>query len=108
MQLAQALKIPGLTGTIEGPLNKPGQPQFTTLSDLLTRALPLLFPIAGLILFAYLVWGGFDYLTSMGDPKKADAGRSKITSAIIGFIIIFASYWIVQIVDYLFKIGIYS
>lgn len=106
MELAQNLKISGTV--IEGPLNKPGQPQFNNLSDLLTQALPLIFPIAGIILFAYLVWGGFDYLTSMGDPKKAEAGRAKITNAVIGFIIIFASYWIVQIVDYLFKIGIYS
>lgn len=106
MELAQNLKISG--AVIEGPLNKPGKPQFNNLSDLLTQALPLIFPIAGIILFAYLVWGGFDYLTSMGDPKKAEAGRAKITNAVIGFIIIFASYWIVQIVDYLFKIGIYS
>ena len=103
MELAQNLQIGDQTVT--GPLPAG---RFNTLSDLLTQALPLIFPIAGIILFVYLVWGGFDYLTSMGDPKKAEAGRAKITNAVIGFTIIFASYWIVQIVDYLFKIGIYS
>jgi len=81
--------------------------RFTTLSSLITVALPYLFSIAGLILFAYLVWGGFDYLTSMGDPKKAEAGKNKITYAVLGFIIIFASYWLVQIISRLFNLGIY-
>jgi hypothetical protein len=54
------------------------------------------------------VWGGFDYLLAMGDPKKAEAGRTKITNAIIGFVIIFSSFWITQIVDYVFKLHIYT
>ncbi len=107
MQLAQKLKIPGITGIIEGPPDF--NPEFTNLASVVTVALKkLVFPIAGIILLAYLVWGGFDYLTSLGDPKKAEAGKNKITAAIIGFIIIFASYWIVQIVDYVFQLGVYT
>lgn len=99
MRLAQVLKIDG-TPIVEGPLNRPGQPQFTNLASVVTEALKYVFPIAGIILLAYLVWGGFDYLTSMGDAKKAEAARGKITNAIIGFIIIFVAYWIVQLLDY--------
>lgn len=105
MQLAQNLQLPGVTGQIKGPLP---EGRFTTLSSLITIALPLIFGIAGLFLFLYLLWGGFDYLTSMGDPKKAEGGKNKITNALIGFVIIFASYWIVQLVDYVFKLGIYT
>jgi len=54
--------------------------------------------IAGIILLLYLIYGGFQFLTSGGDPKKAQEAQSKITQAIIGFVIIFAAYWIVQIV----------
>ena len=104
MQLAQCLKLPGVSTCVTGPLPSG---RFTTLSSLITVALPYLFSIAGLILFAYLVWGGFDYLTSMGDPKKAEAGKNKITYAVLGFIIIFASYWLVQIISRLFNLGIY-
>lgn len=104
MKLAQAVKIPG-NQNITGPLP---EGRFTNLSSIITIALPLVFGIAGLFLFLYLLWGGFDYLTSMGDPKKAEAGKNKITNAIIGFVIIFASYWIVQLVDYIFKLGIYT
>jgi len=47
-------------------------------------------------------------LTAMGDPKKAAAGRQKITYAVLGFIIIFVSFWLVQIIDYIFKLGVYN
>jgi hypothetical protein len=108
MLLAQKIIMPGVTGTIEGPLNKPGKPQFTSLSSVLTVLMPTLFAVAGLLLFGYLVWGGFDYLLAMGDPKKAEVGKTKITNAIIGFVLIFAAFWITQIVDYIFKLHIYT
>lgn len=109
MQLAQILKIGEEAGgtpvIVEGPLNKPGQPQFTNLASVVTNALQYIFPIAGILLLLYLVWGGFSYLTSMGDAKKAEAARGILTNAIIGFAIIFVAYWLVQLVDYVFKLG---
>lgn len=102
LQLAQQLKIGNMT--IDGPLNKPGKPQFTDLASIVNNAVPLLFSIAGIILLVYILWGGFDFLTSMGDPKKAESGKNKITTAIIGFIIIFVSFWIVQIIRVLLNI----
>lgn len=53
--------------------------------------------IAGIILLLYLLYGGLQYLTSAGDPKKTQEAQGKITQALIGFFIIFAAYWIVQI-----------
>lgn len=103
MQLAQQVKIGNMT--VDGPLNKdPSKPQFTDLASIVNNAIPMLFGIAGIILLAYILWGGFDFLTSMGDPKKAEAGKNKITAAIIGFLIIFVSFWIVQLVKTLLKI----
>lgn len=105
MQLAQQIKISGMEEPIEGPLPA----EFTDLASVVTIALKkLIFPVAGVILFAYLVWGGFDYLTSMGDPKKAEVGKNKITNAIVGFVIIFVAYWIVQIIDYVLGLKIYT
>lgn len=84
------------------------KPEFTNLSSVVTQAIPIVFSIAGILLLAYLVWGGFDYLTSMGEPEKAEQGKAKITNALIGFIIIFAAYWLVQIVDYIFGLRVYT
>ena len=98
------ITLPGTNTTIEGPVGL--KTEFTDLSSVVSAALPYLFAIAGIILFAFIVWGGFDYLTAMGDPKRAEAGKNKITSAVIGFILIFAAFWIYQLVSYLFKLGI--
>ena len=110
MQLAQVFKIGEGEGgspiVIEGP--KGFRPEFTNLASVVNLALQFIFPIAGVLLLLYIVWGGFSYLTSMGDPKKAEAARGRLTSALIGFVIIFVSYWIVQIVDYVFKLGVYT
>lgn len=104
MNLAQRITLPG-NQTIDGPLPTG---KFPNLASLVTNALPLLFSIAGIFLLAYLVWGGFDYLTSMGDPKKAEAGKGKITNALLGFIIIFVAFWLVQIIDYFLKLKVYN
>lgn len=104
MPLAQNINLPG-GQVITGPLNPN---RFPNLASLVTNALPLIFSIAGIFLLLYLVWGGFDFLTSMGDPKKAASAQGKITNAVIGFVIIFAAYWIVQLLDYVFKLGVYS
>lgn len=110
MHLAQQLNLPG--GSIQGPLptidGSPGQTQFTNLASFVSLLFPYIFPIAGVFLLLYLIWGGFDFLTSMGDPKKAAAGQAKITNAIIGFLLIFVAFWIVRVVDYLFGLHIYG
>jgi hypothetical protein len=93
---------------LQGPLNKPGKPEFTNIASIFNNVRPLFFAIVGILLFVYFCWGGFDFLTSMGDAKKADSGKNKITHAIIGFIIIFVAYWVLQITDAFFGFGVYS
>lgn len=100
MQLAQ-LKLPD-NATIDYP--KGFNPEFTNLASVVTASVKYIFPIAGILLLLYIVWGGFGYLTSIGDPKKAEAARGKITNAIIGFVIIFTAFWLVQILEYVFRL----
>ncbi len=53
-----------------------------------------------------LIMGGFGLLTSGGNPDKVNAAKGKITSALIGFVIIFASYWLMKILEIIFGIDI--
>ncbi len=101
MKIAQILNLPG-GQQIVGPL--PAD-RFPNLASVVTQATNrIVFPVAGVFLLLYLVWGGFDFLTSMGDPKKAESGKNKITNALLGFILIFVAYWIVQIAQFILKI----
>lgn len=69
----------------------------TSLGDIISTVVPYLFGAAGLLLLLYLIWGGFSYMLSGGDPKAVDSAKNKITTALTGFVIIFIAYWLVQI-----------
>lgn len=84
---------------IGDPLETMGGKKFDTLADIINALVPYVFALAGLLLLLLLIWGGFDLLCSGGDPEKVKSAQSKITNALIGFIIIFAAYWILQILQ---------
>jgi len=99
--LAQKLSIPG--GSVQGPLT--GNP---TIGSLLSTALPIIIGLAGLGLLLMLISAGYTFMTSAGDAKKMEQGKQRLTFAIVGFIIVFGAYWIVQIVGIMFGKGITS
>lgn len=58
----------------------------------------LVFFIAGAIIVLYSISAGIGLMLSQGDPSAVNANKQKLTNAIVGFIIVFCAYWIVQIV----------
>jgi len=68
------------------------------IGDIIGALLPYLFTGAGLLLLIYLIIGGLQMMTSGGDPKAVESAKGKITGALIGFVIVFVAYWLVQIV----------
>ncbi len=66
-------------------------------STLLSFVLRLVLGIAALLVFFYLILGGIEYITSGGEKAKTEAARNKITSAVIGLIILAASWAILQL-----------
>lgn len=63
-----------------------------------------LFVLAGVILFLMFIVAGYKFI--LGGAKGAEEANSIVTTAITGFIIMFAAYWIVQIVSLLTGINI--
>lgn len=55
--------------------------------------------LAGLVFFAMFLVGGFKYLTSGGDPKKAAAATSTLTSALFGIIGVIVSWFILLFIE---------
>lgn len=78
----------------------------STPGGIISRVLEFAFPIAGLILFIMLVIGGFGMVAGATDKKAIDAGRQRITSAIVGFILLFASFWIIRLIEMIFGLKI--
>ena len=61
------------------------------------RLFNYIIPFAGLAAFVVLIAGGFQYLTSGGDPKKVQQAQGVITGAIIGIIVTLAVYLIFRL-----------
>ena len=68
------------------------------LGDFVSAAIQAVIVIAGLLTFAFLVWGGVEWLTSGGDKEKYEAARGRITAAVIGLVIVVAAWAIMNVI----------
>ena len=75
--------------------------QGATLGTLVTLIISNAYVVASVILLFLLIFGGISIMMGAGqnNPEQAARGRKAATSAVIGYLIIFASYWIIQIVE---------
>jgi hypothetical protein len=73
---------------------------YPDLGTLISSILPNVYILAGLILFVLLLFGGFSFIMGAGggNPDQANKGKQAIGAAVAGFGLIFASYWIMQII----------
>lgn len=58
-----------------------------------------LIPLGGLAAFVVILLGGFQYITSAGDPKQAQKASSMITGAIIGLVVAVGIWFLFQILN---------
>lgn len=81
-----------------------------TLGEFITAVLPNIYILAGLILLFLLIGGGLMVIVSAGqeNPEGAATGKKAITAAVAGFFVIFASYWIIQIIEVVAGIEIFA
>ncbi len=54
---------------------------------------------AGVVLLIMLVLGGFKYITSGGDPKKAESARNTLTYAVGGMVFVALAYLILKFIE---------
>jgi hypothetical protein len=69
-----------------------------TVGGVILGLLQMFLGIVGLIAVAMLVYGGFRYITSVGNSEIAQAAKKTITNAIIGLVIIILSFVIVTVI----------
>lgn len=66
--------------------------------------LGLLILAAIILSLLYLIWGGFDWITSEGNKQKLDQARQKIVFAIIGLIVVFLAFFVVNVISSFFGV----
>ena len=76
---------------------------YSTVSPLVTNLLRNALTISSIILLFLLVFGGIAFIASAGKGDEKGTGQAKkaLTSALIGFAIVFSAYFIIQIIEVL-------
>jgi branched-subunit amino acid transport protein AzlD len=67
------------------------------IADVVSRAVVYIFPLGLFLLLIFIVISGYQWMTSGNQPQKLQSAQRNMTYAIVGMIIIFLAYWIVQI-----------
>ena len=85
-----------------------GIPQggLSNLQGLLSNAILIFIILGSFLLVIYIVWAGIQWITSGGDKAKLTAARGKITWAVVGLVIIFSSFFIIDAIGYFFKVNL--
>lgn len=86
-------------------------PQFKTLCDLSTSDTPALigqlinfaFVMAILVALGFLIYGGVKWITSGGDKTDVEGARNHVIAAVVGLVIVFLSYFVINIVTQFFS-----
>jgi len=79
-----------------------------TPDSLVRGIIVLLLVVAAVIFFIMLLVGGVKYIISGGDKGKTEAARGQITAALIGLVIVFAAWAILQLMAALLGVDLNS
>lgn len=90
----------------QGNTSAAGIPEFQDLGSLISQWLPNVYVVAGLVLFFFILLGGIGFISAAGNQEEIQKSQKVLTSAILGFAILFGSYWIIQIIQVLTGIPI--
>lgn len=75
---------------------------------LLSAGLQVALIVAAVLTFAYLIWGGIQWITSGGDKAAYEAARSRITAALVGLAIVAAAWALMKLIGYFFGVDVFN
>jgi len=95
-----AVALPALADSINTcpPDQFSGLCNLSFSNGLIGTLITFAFVIAIILALAWLIYGGIRWILSQGDKGKVDSARQHIIAALIGLIIVFLSYFLLNIV----------
>ena len=76
------------------------------LQKLIPSAVGLLLVFGGAAFFFMLIIGSVSWIMSSGDKGKIEAARSRITSALVGLVLMICTFAITILIEKFFKVNI--
>jgi hypothetical protein len=95
-------------GTVTNPIlgNLGKQTGAGFFASAIPAAISFALIVGALIFFAMLVWGAIEWISSGGDKQKLETARGRITSALVGVVLLFASFAIIKLIGFFFHIDV--
>jgi len=72
-------------------------PAASAFVGIISNVIGVMTIIAGIWFIFQFIIGGYGFMAAGGDPKKMETARAKITSALIGLIVVVAAYAIIHL-----------
>lgn len=69
-----------------------------SVGELISDVISLFIIFAFIAAFFFLLWGGFQWITSGGSPEAVDAARGRIVQALIGLVLVVAAWALFSLV----------
>src|SRR3990167_3037259 len=95
---------PAFAQTVIDPCAKSAGPGFNKLCNLTFSGgvvgafITIGFIIATLIALGFLIFGGIKWIASGGDKTAVEGARNTIVAALVGLVIVFLAYFIINII----------
>ena len=104
-----SLKVPGENGSIEiqAPANIPTEGFSGSGGKILSLGVSILLIGATIFAFGFLLYGGINWMTSEGDKTKVESARRTITFAILGLLVCFLSFFVINMVGAALKVDFF-
>ena len=74
--------------------------------NLIHLAISLAILAASLLVLAFVLYGGWKWMTSEGDKKKVEDARTTIIYSVIGLVVIILSFLIINVIGAFFKVNL--
>lgn len=78
------------------------------IGKLLSSGIQVAMVIAAILTFAFLVWGGIQWILSGGDKTQTQAARDRITMALVGLGIVAAAWALMKVIGYFFGVDVFQ
>lgn len=72
--------------------------QYDSIEEVIFALFSLFQPIVVFVLVGMIIYGGWNYLTSQGEPDKIKKAKQIITYAIVGFVLIVLAPQLVRLI----------
>lgn len=94
-----------ITNPAIGPLGQ-NPDSIGFIQKLLPAAVNIILIVGAVVFFFMLVTGAIKWISSSGDKQGLESARGTITNALIGIVILFASFAIIKLIESFFHVQI--